>query len=204
MGSQFPSPGGLPNPGIEPRAPALQAEPPGKPTPVWLGPRPVQLAGTRGHPRAPPVTCSEAGSESTPSPPQMLLRAQEEWCPGASRPARLTPLWRWTQRFGGPEILPALKPGGRSATHLLGVAGRAPRPRGGGGLRARLGHGETGASAASGRARRSLEGRPEPGSAGRELGRGGAGGRACEAAFPTQPRPAGAPPRRAGPSSSCL
>ena len=37
-GRQFPSPGDLPNPGIEPRSPALQAdslppEPPGKPPP---------------------------------------------------------------------------------------------------------------------------------------------------------------------------
>ena len=36
VGLPFPSPGGLPNPGIEPRSPALQAdsippEPPGKP-----------------------------------------------------------------------------------------------------------------------------------------------------------------------------
>ena len=38
-GLPFPSPGDLPNPGIEPRSPALQAdtltsEPPGKPTPL--------------------------------------------------------------------------------------------------------------------------------------------------------------------------
>ena len=40
IGLPFPSPGDLPNPGIEPRSPALQAdalssEPPGKATNVW-------------------------------------------------------------------------------------------------------------------------------------------------------------------------
>ena len=41
-GSPFPSPGELPNPGIEPRSPALQvdslpAEPPGKPKNTGMG-----------------------------------------------------------------------------------------------------------------------------------------------------------------------
>ena len=39
-GEPFPSPGDLPNPGIEPKSPALQvdslpAEPPGKPNPMY-------------------------------------------------------------------------------------------------------------------------------------------------------------------------
>ena len=42
-GLPFPSPGNLPNPGIEPRSPALEAdaltsEPPGKPH-TWIGPK---------------------------------------------------------------------------------------------------------------------------------------------------------------------
>ena len=34
---------------------------------MWLAPRPVHLAGTQGHPRAPPVTCPGAGLSPHPS-----------------------------------------------------------------------------------------------------------------------------------------
>ena len=50
-GLPFPSPGDLPNPGIEPRSPALQADaltsvPPGKPyVSVRRGPNPSRVAG---------------------------------------------------------------------------------------------------------------------------------------------------------------
>ena len=51
-GVPFPSPGDLPNPGIEPRSPALQAdaltsEPPGKP-PISAAAQPLQVSGLPG------------------------------------------------------------------------------------------------------------------------------------------------------------
>ena len=51
-GLPFPSPGDLPDPGIEPRSPALQAdaltsEPPGKP-PIFAIAKPLQVSGLPG------------------------------------------------------------------------------------------------------------------------------------------------------------
>ena len=52
-GLPFPSPGDLPDPGIEPRSPALQAdalpsEPPGKPSALWGKPKLAQLERPHG------------------------------------------------------------------------------------------------------------------------------------------------------------
>ena len=60
-GVPFPSPGDLPNPGMEPRSPTLQAdslpaEPPGKPQEYWSGqprPPPGELPDLGGNPGSP-------------------------------------------------------------------------------------------------------------------------------------------------------
>lgn len=139
-----------------------------------------------------------------PSPAQRQVLSSESFSGSGggargSRPGRLP-------QGGGPRLRgrgpPRAQPcgSGTSATHLLSVAGRrsAPGPRGGGGLLARLGHGEAVGSA---------DWKGGPGGERWERGREGVEGLAGaprEAAFPTQPRTrAGALPHPAGPSPSC-
>lgn len=121
------------------------------PPPLRLAPRPARSA---------PARESLAASCTCPAPagpsPSQNGRRRTGWRAGPA-----TPRGGYPRRLGwGP---PRARPCGSdaSATHLLGAAGRcsAPGPRGGGGLLARLGHSEAATSAASGRARRRLEGR---------------------------------------------
>ena len=80
-GLPFPSPGDLPNPGIEPGSPALQtdalsSEPPGKPTVVWLWPQVNIRERTQLHPSTEnwikDLLCMILHQNKTQFPPQLV------------------------------------------------------------------------------------------------------------------------------------